>query len=602
MRGSGRKPLLSRGALGRARPLLRPYHRRITAAGCLIVVWLVGSLSTPLLIRYAIDEGIDGHDRHALHVAAGLLLLAVALTYVSYRGQLILLNQVGEGFLRDLRLRVFAHLQALSLGFYDRQQAGVLVSRMTSDVDALSNLVQTGFFTFIASVLLIASSAVVLVVLSPVLAAACLILIPPVVIASVWFRRRAAPLYLVIRDRVGRVLGAMHEGLAGVRVLRAYGAEDIAIRRFDAHTDELFEAHVAAVRISMRYMPVIEFASIGATAVVVGTGGLLVEHDLVTLGTVVAFVLYLSNLFQPIEQLSFLLQLVQTGQAGLGKLFGLLDARVEIVSRAGAVELPSSGEIVFEQVSFSYGAGVVLDEIDLTVAAGERVALVGPTGAGKSTLGKLAARFYDPTAGSVSFGGVDLRDGTLGSLRDRIVVVPQEGFLFTGTLSENIRLGRDDASDADVRRALEAIGALARFSALPRGLETQVESRGARFSAGERQLVALARVALADPGVIVLDEATSSLDPVTEREVEDAVELLARGRTLISIAHRLTTAERADRVILVDGGRIVEDGPHAELVARGGRYAQLYSSWVGGKAVDSPTIEPAARDPNGGAV
>ena len=586
-----------RAVLHRALPFLRPYRLRIVAAACLIVVWLLGSLATPLLVRYAIDHGIDGQNRRALDVSALLLLVAVVATYGSYRAQLILLNQVGEGFLRDLRLRVFAHLQALSLGFYDRQQAGVLVSRMTSDVDALSNLVQTGLFTFITSVLLIASSAVVLVVLSPALAVACLILIPPVIVASVWFRRRAAPLYLVIRDRVGHVLAGMHEGLAGVRVLRAFGAEAAAIARFDRRTDDLFDAQRDAVLISARYMPVIEFASIGATAVVVGAGGLLVDHEIVTLGTVVAFVLYLSNLFQPIEQLSFLLQLVQNGKAGLAKLFGLLDARIEIEARPGASELPESGAIVFEGVSFSYGSGLVLEQINLIVPQGERLALVGPTGAGKSTLGKLVARFYDPTAGRVTYGGIDLRDASLGSLRARIVVVPQEGFLFTGSLLDNVRLGRADATDADVAQALDEVGALERFSRLPKGLATQVSSRGVRFSAGERQLISLARVALANPAVIVLDEATSNLDPITEREVERAVDLLAGGRTLITIAHRLSTAEHADRVVLVESGRIAEIGPHRDLVAGGGRYAGLYASWLGANVPDPLAIDASILDP-----
>jgi ATP-binding cassette subfamily B protein len=331
------------------------------------------------------------------------------------------------------------------------------------------------------------------------------------------------------------------------------------------------------------YLPVIEFAGLATTALVVGIGGWLTINDVLTLGTITFFVLTLNNLFEPVQQLSQLFNTVQSAGAGLNKLYDLLDTDIEVAERPGAVDLPRTGAIDVRRVTFAYAEGrPVLADVDLHVAAGERLALVGPTGAGKSTLAKLMARLYDPTQGSVSFGGVDLRDARLHSLRNRIVVVPQEGFLFNGTIRDNVRLARGNATDAEVDAALDAVGVRERFEALPDGLDTEVRERGSRLSAGERQLVSLARAALVDPAVLVLDEATSSLDPGTELLVEQAMTTLMQGRTVIVIAHRLSTAERSDRVGVVDGGRLVEIGAHDELVAAGGAYARLFATWTGG--------------------
>jgi ATP-binding cassette subfamily B protein len=306
-----------------------------------------------------------------------------------------------------------------------------------------------------------------------------------------------------------------------------------------------------------------------------------VDADIITVGTVAAFILYLNSLFEPVQQLSQLYNTVQSSGAALNKLFGLLDTPASIGERAGAVDLPGQGVLEVHDVSFAYGSGPeVLHGVSVTVAAGERLALVGPTGAGKSTLAKLIARFYDPVAGEVSFGGVDLRDATIASLRERIVVVPQEGYLFHGTIRENVRVGRPDATDAEVDAALEALGLRARFAALPEGLDTEVRERGSRLSAGERQLVSLARAALADPTLLVLDEATSNLDPGTEHAVERALEVLTSKRSVVVVAHRLSTAARADRIAVVDDGHIQELGSHDELVRREGRYASLWSSWT----------------------
>jgi ATP-binding cassette subfamily B protein len=376
----------------------------------------------------------------------------------------------------------------------------------------------------------------------------------------------------------------LQESLAGVRVVQAFGREGRQSERFVTHNQAQYGANMEAVKISARYFPVVELSNTVAMAIVIGFGGLLVHWHRATVGTVTSFILYLALLVDPIQQFSQLFNLVQQSGAALSKLYALLDTKASVAERRGAVDLPYGGAINVTNVDFSYRPGHsdnVLSGVGLTIAHGERLALVGPTGAGKSTLAKLMARFYDPVAGTISYGGVDLRDATLASLRQRIAVVPQEGFLFHGSVLDNVRLARADATEQEVRTALRMIGCEERFDALPEGLATEVRERGSRLSAGERQLVSLARAALADPEVLILDEATSSLDPGTESVVEHAMNALMAGRTVVVIAHRLSTAERADRVGVVDQGQLLELGTHDQLVARGGRYAALYAAWMG---------------------
>jgi ATP-binding cassette subfamily B protein len=469
--------------------------------------------------------------------------------------------------------------------FYDREKAGVIVSRMTSDIDSMAELVQMGLLMFISNGLLLVVSFFVLAAVSWKLLLLCAIALPPVIVASIRFQRASNVAYLDVRDGIGQTLSSLQEGLAGVRVVQAFGREDIEASRFRRRSRHLYDAHMRSVKISAWYLPVIELAGLGTTAAAVGIGGLWVHDGKLTIGTVTFFVLTLSNLFEPVQQLSQLFNILQSAGASLSKLFQLLDTPVDVAERKDAVELPASGAIQVTGVGFAYGSGKsVLDDVDLTIAPGARIALVGPTGAGKSTLAKLIARLYDPTEGQVTFAGIDLRDASLASLRERIVVVPQEGFLFNGTIRENVRLARAAATDLEVEQALDAIGLLDRFSELPDGLDTEVRERGSRLSAGEKQLVSLARAALADPAVLVLDEATSSLDPGTEVIVEEAMGRLMEGRTVIVIAHRLSTAERADTVGVVAGGRLVELGSHDELVAQGGHYAALHATWAGGLA------------------
>ncbi len=569
--------------LRRSMRMLRPYRGRLVVACTLVVLWTAMQLAGPALVKYGIDDGVIAGDGHALDMAVFAFIAISVAAYIAYRVMIMFVGYVGEGFLRDLRVRVFDHLQALSMPFYDREKAGVIVSRMTSDVDSLAELVQTGLLQFVSNILLLVFSIAVLAVVSWQLLLICLIAIPPVVIASVKFQRDSNRAYLLVRDRIGSTLASMQEGIAGVRVIQAYGREDVQVRRFTESNRALYDAHMRSVFTMSWYLPIIELAGVFTTAVAVGVGGYLAHEGHATVGTITFFVLTLSNLFEPINQLSNLFNTIQSAGAGLHKLYELLDTPPDLVEPARPVALPASGAIEIDHVSFRYATDgpLVLDDVSLTIDVGERVALVGPTGAGKSTLAKLAARLYDPVAGAVRFGGVDLREASQRELRRRICVVPQEGFLFNGTIRDNVRIAKAGATDAEVDAALTAVGVRERFAAFADGLDTEVRERGSRLSAGEKQLVSLARAALADPAVLVLDEATSSLDPGTELLVEAALERLMEGRTVIVIAHRLSTAERADRIGVVDAGGLVELGTHDELLALGGRYAGLYATWAG---------------------
>lgn len=570
----------ARWVMRRAASMLRPYRREVILAMVLIVLWTLTTLAGPYFVKYGIDHGITEGDGTALDIAVVGYVAVAALSYGVYRSLITVLARAGEGYLRDLRVKVFDHLQNLSMPFYDRSKAGVLVSRMTSDIDSISELVQTGLLMFLMNTLLLVLSVVVLALVSWQLLLLCLVALPMVVIASIKFQRDSNRAYLQVRDRIGSTLSSLQEGIAGVRVIQAYGREDVEGERFVRGSRSLYQAHMQSVFVQAWYLPVIEFAGLGTTALVVGIGGSMVIDGAITIGTIAFFVLTLNNLFDPIQQLSQLFNTVQSAGAGLKKLYELLDTPVDIDERPDAVDLPRHGDIVVDAATFGYAGGApVLRDVSLTIGVGERLALVGPTGAGKSTLAKLIARMYDPVEGRVTFGGIDLRDATLASLRDRVVVVPQEGFLFNGTIRDNVRVARGDATDDEVDDALRVLGIYDRFAALPQGLDTEVRERGSRLSAGEKQLVSMARAALVDPALLVLDEATSSLDPGTEVLVEQAMNTLMEGRTVVVIAHRLSTAERADRVGVVSGGRLAEIGSHDDLMADEGHYAALFATW-----------------------
>jgi ATP-binding cassette subfamily B protein len=571
----------ARSLLLRTLHMASPFKRTIRAALASVVAVTLCTLAGPVLVRWGIDNGIRVGDGARLNLAVAGYVAVIALGYFFGRLQYVYINRAGENFLRLLRIKVFAQMQRQSMSFYDREKAGVLVARMTADIETMAEIVQWGLLQFVSAGLLLVLALVVLTVLSWQLTLITLLTMPVIFVASIKFQRDSNKAYLAVRERVGANLGALQESITGVRVIQAYAREEEQIRRFRASNRALYDSHMKGVRVSTWYFGLVEFAGVLASALIVGVGGWLVHRGSVSLGTVVAFVLLLASLFDPVQQLSQLYNTMQSAGAALKKLYGILDAEPEIDEKVGAVDLPLVGDLEVDNVSFSYAASTqpVLRNVSIRVAHGSKLALVGPTGAGKSTLAKLMARLYDPTEGAVTFGGVDLRDATMSSLRERIVVVPQEGFLFNGTIRDNLRVARADATDGEIDEALRTLGVFDRFMDLPEGLDTEVRERGSRLSAGERQLVSLARAALVDPAVLVLDEATSNLDPGTEQVVEAALDVLMRGRTVIVVAHRLTTVQRADAIAVIDNAEVAEHGTHSDLLALNGRYARLVEAW-----------------------
>jgi len=548
-----------------------------------VIVSTLITLAGPALVRYGVDHGIAKDDLHPLNVAAVVLLcLAVVKPFV-VRAQTLLAATAGERFLASLRTAAFEKLQVLPLGFFEQERTGVLVSRLTSDVQALTEFLREALVEVVGSGLQIVLTIGVLVILSPTLAAVSLIALPVLTLSSWAFHRSAGGVYLAIRDRVAETLTALQEGLSGVRVVQAFRRERRTLEAYEPRSRAQVGAWRRASYVNIRLFTMIPLAQTMALVAVLLVAASLYRDGSISEGTIAAYVLYLVQLFDPIARFSEWLGDFRQGLAALGKLVGLLETENAVAERPGAHELPAEGVVELIDVTFGYDPDApVVDDVSLRLETGEQVALVGVTGAGKSTLAKLLTRQYDPQRGSIALGGVDLRDGTLASLRHRIVMLPQEGHLFSGTIADNVRLADPEASDEAVLHALEQIGARERFDSLPEGIHTDVQTRGVRLSAGERQLVGIARVALADPAVIVLDEATSSLDPATEAAVERALAAVVEGRTVIVIAHRLSTAERADRVVVMDGGRVVEVASHDELVAQGRRYARLWASWQAG--------------------
>ena len=562
-------------------PILRPYRRLIVVAGLAMIGATAVSLAAPLLTKVAIDQGIEKHDARVINGVALVYLVLVVVRPPLERVIVLSSARAGERFLGDLRVAAFDKLQRLSLPFFEQTRTGVLVSRLTNDVQTLTTFTRMVLVEVVGSVLLFVVTLVILVWLSPELSLVMLVSVPLLVWSSLRYGKRSRPAFLDLRDRVADTMSSLQEGLTGVRVLQSYRRETDRYASYRMRS----RAQVAAWRrislVNIGFFPMIAFAQSLALGAVLVVGGYLERSGKVSVGTIVAFGLYLISLFDPIARLGDWYTEFQSGRAALAKIATLL-AEPETVSE-GSASLPSAGELAADDVTFAYGSGApAVTDVSLDVEAGEHLALVGATGAGKSTFAKLLVRFYDPDEGLVTFAGRELRAATHDGLRSRIVFVPQEGHLFSGTIADNVRLASPDASNEDVRAALDAIGALERFERLPDGLQTDVRSRGVRLSAGERQLVSIARVALAEPSVIVLDEATSALDPRTEAAVEQALAAVGRGRTMVTIAHRLSTAERADRVALLDGGKLVEVASHDELVEQGERYARLWASWQSG--------------------
>jgi ATP-binding cassette subfamily B protein len=574
--------------LGKVLVLLRPYRLRVIVMFVALVLATAAALAPPYLAGRAIDDGIRGGDLGALDLIVVLFLVAALVNWGATYVQTYLVNWVGQRALQDLRMRIFAHLQSLSIGFYSRNKAGVLISRMTNDVQALDQLVTDGIVTLFASSLTLVGTAAILVALDPGLALVTFTTFPVLLISSLAFRIASADAYRLTREKIAFITAYLQETLSGIRVVRAFGQEERHKERFAELNDENREANMKTVYLNAAYFPSVELLSAVATAVILLYGGSqVVSGDGVTIGVLAAFVFYLNSFFDPIQQLSQLYTTYQAGMAALDKIFELLAEKPDLVEKPGAADLPAiAGEIRFDDVSFCYslpdeqGAAFALRDVSLTVPPGQTVALVGATGAGKSTLAKLVARFYDPTSGRVLVDGHDLRDVTEKSLRSQLGIVPQEGFLFSGTIRDNIAFGRPDATDVEVREAARAVGADEFIARLPEGYDTEVGERGGHLSAGQRQLVAFARAAVADPRVLILDEATSNVDVHTEARIERGLRRLLAGRTAIVIAHRLSTIRGAGRIVVMDGGRVVESGTHDELIAAGGAYAALYRDWA----------------------
>lgn len=571
----------ARNILRRTLAMAAPFRQTMVGAlACVIAVTLC-TLAGPVLVRFGIDSGIRAENTRSLNISVIAYIAVTCIAYCFGRAQYIFVNRAGENLLRVLRLRVFSQMQKQSMAFYDREKAGVLVARMTADIESMSELMQWGLLQFISAGFLLFLAVILLFTLSWQLTLVALLVMPVIFIASIKFQRDSNKAYLDVRERVGTNLSALQEGITGVRVIQAYAREEEQIRRFRASNDALYQSHMHSVKVGMWYFGFVEFAGIFASALIVGMGGWLVHRGSVSVGTVVAFILLLANLFDPVQQLSQLYNTMQSSGAALKKLYGIMDAVPEVDESISAVDLPEHGDLVVRGATFTYATGAqpALCNVSITVPNGKRLALVGPTGAGKSTLAKLMARLYDPNEGFISYGGVNLRDATMQSLRERIVVVPQEGFLFNGTIRENLRIAKSEATDVEIESALRALGVYERFTAFPEGLDTEVHERGSRLSAGERQLVSLARAALVDPAVLVLDEATSNLDPGTEKDVEAALEALMQGRSVVVVAHRLTTVQRADAIGVVDHAELVEWGTHGELLHNNGKYAALVNAW-----------------------
>ena len=574
--GRGRK---LRGMLA----LLRPYRGRTALMLVSLLLATAAQLAPPPLAKLAIDQGIVPGDLQRLSLVVVAFLVSALVYWAASYAQTYLVGWVGQRVLQDLRLQVFAHLQRLSIDFYSRRQAGVIISRLTNDVQALDQLVSDGVVTLFQSTLLLVGTGVILFTLDAELALLTMAVFPVVGLASLAFRIISAEAYRLTREKVAAITAYLQETLSGIRVVRSFAQEERHLRRFAELNDDNREANMRTVHLNAAYFPGVELLSSLMTAAILLYGGLQAIQGEVTVGVLVAFVAALANFFDPIQQLSQLYTTYQAGMAALDKIFELLDEEPDLRDRPGAAELPRlRGEIEFDDVSFSYGAGGgdALCRVSLHVPPGQTVALVGATGAGKSTLAKLVARFYDPSSGRVLVDGHDLRDVTARSLREQMGIVPQEAFLFSGSIRDNLAFGRPDASADVVAAAARAVGADEFIAALPDGYDTEVGERGIQLSAGQRQLVAFARALVADPRILVLDEATANVDIHTESRIEAGLRRLVAGRTAIVIAHRLSTIRGAGRIVVLDHGRIVEQGTHEELLTARGAYWALYRDWA----------------------
>ena len=562
--------------------LAKPYRRRVIGGIAALLVATAAALAPPYLAKLAIDEGIDEGNLQRLAVIVAAFLVVGIIGWAAGLGQTYLTSWVGERVLADLRLRLFRHLSRLSLGYFERNRTGAIISRLTNDVEALDQLVTDGVTSLVQNSLVLLGSAIILFLLDWRLALATLAVFPLMAVATAIFRRRSSRAYRRVREHLGSVTATLQEDISGMRVIQAFAREHRSGLRFREVNQRYRDANHETVVLNGLYFPFVDFLSSVAIAVVLGFGGYLFFGGSVTIGTLFAFVGYLANFFDPVQVLSQLYNTFLAAVAALDKIIDVLEEEPEIEDAPGARSLPPvDGEVRFDEVRFGYGDGPeVLHGLDLVVPAGTTVALVGHTGAGKSTIAKLLARFYDPRSGRITIDGHDLCEVTQQSLRTQLGIVPQEGFLFAGTIRENIAFARPRATQDEIEAAARAVGADDFVQQLPNGYETQVGERGSRLSLGQRQLVAFARALLADPRILILDEATSSVDIATERRIEGALGRLLAGRTSFVIAHRLSTIRQADLIVVLEDGVVVEQGTHEQLLARDGHYLALYGDWA----------------------